>query len=277
MGIIRHNCAFMTIDQLPPSLLITEAVLFGLVIGSFLNVCISRIPLGLGLGGRSRCPQCEKQISWYDNIPVLSYIFLGARCRTCKKSISFVYPLVEIITALLAVACVLHFTGLSVFLWFVLFVCPLIVITFIDFEHQIIPDVISLPGIVIGIAVVQFEMWPLWTDGLKLSLLGIAVGGGSLLILGQLYLWIRKRDGMGGGDIKLSAMLGAFLGWQAVIVIFFLSSVLAIVYALTLTVIERNKEGPMVIPYGPFLSAAAVIYLFYGPLLLENYLALMRH
>ncbi len=252
--------------MIPHSLLIFEAILFGLVVGSFLNVCILRIPDGKTLGGRSACPKCHTKISWIENIPVFSFLALGGRCRHCRNPISWQYPLVEIITALLSLLTLYHTNfHLSQFLlWFLLFICPLITLSFIDAKLQIIPDVISLPGIILGILVVLISQWPDWKYALLFSGAGILAGGGTLLLLSQLYYLIRKREGMGGGDIKLAAMLGAFLGFKAVVFVFFISSLLALAYAMTSMICGARKNEPVIIPYGPFLSAAALIYYFYG-------------
>lgn len=250
------------------------SVLLGLVMGSFLNVCIHRIPLGKTLGGRSQCPHCSHLIAWYENIPLLSYLILGGKCRHCHQSITLRYPFVEGLTALLSVLTLHHHTfNLPLyFMWFLLFVCPLIAVIFIDFEHQIIPDIISLPGIAAGALVIFYSSWPLWTYALKFSGLGILVGGGSLLIVAQLYYWTRKREGMGGGDIKLAGMLGAFLGWERAVIVFFLSSLLALLYAVIYMILNRKQKGPLVIPYGPFLSTAALIIHYYGAEIMGWYL-----
>lgn len=258
--------------MIPQNILILEAILFGLVIGSFLNVCIYRIPQKMGLGGRSACPHCKQQVAWFDNVPVISFVFLLGKCRKCKTPISVIYPVVELITGALALATLyrVHFEIIPFFLWFLLFVCPLIVISFIDLEHQIIPDVISLPGIPIGVAVNLFTTSLTLPTALIQSGLGILVGGGSLLLISQVYYWVRKREGLGGGDIKLCAMFGAFLGWRAMLFIFFASSILALVFALGRMIVLRTREGS-VIPYGPFLSMAALIYFFAGEKLISAY------
>lgn len=255
------------------TILAIYSVMVGLIMGSFLNVCIYRIPLKKTLGGRSACPNCSKKVAWYDNVPVLSYLFLKGACRQCHQKISLRYPLVEILTGVLS-----YFTFcktgavISFFVWFVLFVCPLIAITFIDFDHQIIPDVISLPGILVGVGVSVYAGYPEVVSSLIQSGLGILVGGGSLFLIGTLYMFIRKREGMGGGDVKLCAMLGAFLGYKAIIFIFFMGSVLGLVYAIVSMIFTRSKEGPMIIPFGPFLSAAALLFFYAGDEIITAYL-----
>lgn len=258
--------------MLPQYVMIIVAALFGLAIGSFLNVCIYRLPRQLSLMGRSFCPHCCQKVAWYDNIPLFSFIFLKGGCRHCKKKISWQYPLVELVTSLLSVLAFLKSPSLAAyFAWFLLFVCPLIVVAVIDISHRIIPDILSLPGILAGFVVAYFFIAPSFTAGLIYSGLGLLCGGGTLFVLGQVYFWIRKREGMGGGDVKLSAMLGAFLGWKGMLFVFLISSILAILYALVSLIVARPKgvsespsPGTTVIPYGPFLALAALIFHFYG-------------
>ncbi|OGP10001.1 MAG: hypothetical protein A2048_09620 [Deltaproteobacteria bacterium GWA2_45_12] len=266
--------------MIPQWFFILQVLLLGLIIGSFLNVVIFRLPRNMGVGGRSFCTSCRHQINWYENIPVMSFLFLGGHCHHCKAKISFRYPMVEAVTAFLALMVFIRvgYDFKTYLIWFLLFIAPLIAISFIDFEHKIIPDVISLPGIPVGILVTLFFMGPAWEQALTFSLVGILAGGGSLLVIGQAYSWIRKREGMGGGDVKLAAMIGAFLGWRAVLFVFLMSSLLAIVYAILYILISRNKsDEPLIIPYGPFLAAAAALYFFYGREIMEWYLSLLIH
>ena len=264
--------------KMSETFLLIEAALFGLIIGSFLNVCIYRLPLRKSLGGRSFCPHCRRKIPWYDNVPIISYLILKGRCRSCGGRINLQYPLVEIISALLSIFTLVHnaFELDRYFIWYLLFVSPLVVLSFIDLRHRILPDVITLPGIGAGIAAIFYLQYPFWKEGLIYSLTGAVIGGGTLLLLGGIYYLIRKREGMGGGDVKLCGMLGAFLGWKGMIFVFLISSILAIFYAVVTLMIprspnqpEKEKEptrpgGPMIIPYGPFLAMAALIFYFYG-------------
>jgi leader peptidase (prepilin peptidase) / N-methyltransferase len=257
------------------------AFILGAVVGSFLNVCICRMPNDESIvSPPSHCPKCNYQIRWYDNIPILSYLFLKGRCRGCGERISPQYPLVELINGLLALALFLKFdTGLPqdlfgasgfLFLVFFLFCSALVVVTFIDLEHQIIPDAITLPGIVIGFAVSFFT--PLgWLN----SLIGIIAGGGSLLLVASLYELLTKKEGMGGGDVKLLAMMGAFFGWKAILFIVFASSLFGSVIGVALMVAQK-KDSKLAIPFGPFLAGAAVLYLFYGPQIINWYLNVGR-
>lgn len=258
---------------MPEIFLLTQAVLLGLIVGSFLNVCILRLPSGKSLGGRSIAPCCGKQISWHHNIPVLSFVFLRGRCANCHKKISRQYPFVEGITAILSVLTLVHenYSLIPYLLWFILFVAPLIAIVFIDFAHQIIPDVISIPGIPAGFLAVLLLRWPEWKESLLFSSAGMLAGGLSLLLLAWAYEKIRKREGMGGGDVKFAAMLGAFLGWQGIIFVFMISSILALLYGIVYMTFNRRKLGPLVIPYGPFLAIAALIFYAAGEAILRFY------
>ncbi len=237
------------------------AALLGMLIGSFLNVVILRLPqkrASIVFPG-SHCPQCKTPLSWYENIPVFSYVVQRGKCRHCKISISWQYPIVEIITALLAGALILKF-GLTIsFLGYFVFAAALVVIIFIDIQHQIIPDVISLPGIVLGFLFSFVNPQISWTS----SLLGILLGGGVLYLVALCYFLLRKIEGMGGGDIKLLAMLGAFLGWQSLLFIIFFSSFTgSIIGILFLTLVKKDHKTH--IPFGPFLSIAAFCYLFFS-------------
>ena len=243
---------------------------FGAVIGSFLNVCIYRIPEGLSIVfPASRCPSCEESLRWYHNIPVISYLSLRGRCAFCAVKIPWRYPLVELLNATLYVL-VFWYLGLSgATLVFFLFISALIVITFIDLDHQIIPDVISLPGIVVGFMCSFVLPWLTWQD----SVYGILLGGGSLFAIAAGYEFLTKKEGMGGGDIKLLAMLGAFLGWKAVLPIIFLSSLLGTVIGVPLMLI-KGADGRLAIPFGPFLAFASIIYLFWGEGVIRWYLGM---
>jgi len=247
--------------------------LFGAIVGSFLNVCIARIPLKESIvSPPSHCPRCNYQIRFYGNIPILSYIFLLGRCRKCREKISIRYPMVELIVALLSLALFWRYgLSLSYPVYFV-FASALVVITFIDLDHRIIPDVISLPGIVVGFAA-SFLLYEVsWLE----SLLGILVGGGTLLLVAVIYESLTGVEGMGGGDIKLLAMLGAFLGWKAVLFIIMASSLLGTVIGGALIII-KGKDGKFAIPFGPFLSLGALIFLFWGNTLIDWYLGFFEY
>jgi leader peptidase (prepilin peptidase) / N-methyltransferase len=253
-----------------PALFSVFAFLFGAVVGSFLNVCICRMPNEESVvSPPSHCPVCNYQIRWYDNIPLLSYLLLGGKCRGCGVKISPQYPLVELINGLLTLALFVRFGPTIAFAALFLFCSALVVITFIDIEHQIIPDEISLSGIVIGFL---FSFLIPGHDWLN-SLIGIILGGGSLLLVAFGYQKLTGKDGMGGGDIKLLAMMGAFLGWKAVPFIIFFSSLIGSVLGVSIMLIQK-KDSKLAIPFGPYLALAAVFYIFYGPQLIKWYFAL---
>jgi len=246
------------------------AFVLGAVIGSFLNVCIYRLPReeSIAIPG-SHCRHCQKPIALYDNIPILSYLALRGRCRNCQARISLQYPVVEGITALGSVLLFIKF-GLSwSCLFYFSFFASLVTITVIDFYHQIIPDVISLPGIGVGLLASLFLPQITFFN----SLLGILLGGGSLFVVATVYQWLVKREGMGGGDVKLLAMVGAFLGWKAVILTVIFSSLIGSITGIVI-ILVKGKDLKYSIPFGPFLSVAAVISLFYGENIIQWYLSL---
>lgn len=252
---------------------------FGLFVGSFLNVCIVRLPKGQSVvWPRSRCPRCSAPIAWYDNIPVLSFILLQGKCRRCHQPIARRYPLVELVTAALSLATYLHFHAyLPYALYFCFFVAPLIVVAFIDLEHQIIPDAISLPGIAVGFLVRAAVAPPgAFADEMIDAAIGTVAGGGVLWLVGTVYEKLKKHEGLGGGDVKLAAMLGAFLGWKALCFILLVSSFLGSVVGITMIVFLR-KGLKYAIPFGPFLVAGALLYLFFGDAVLGWYLGLFYH
>ncbi len=246
------------------------AFVFGMVVGSFLNVCICRMPKNESIvSPPSHCPHCSYQICWYDNIPLVSYLLLRGKCRGCGAHISLQYPLVELINGLLTLFLFLRFGPTLAFATLFLFCSALVVITFIDLEHQIIPDEISLSGIVVGFVLSFFLDGHSWLN----SLLGILLGGGSLLLVAYLYQRLTGKDGMGGGDIKLLAMMGAFLGWKAVPFIIFASSLVGSLIGVTIMLLQK-KDSKLAIPFGPYLAFGAILYIFYGRPLIRWYLGL---
>jgi leader peptidase (prepilin peptidase)/N-methyltransferase len=251
-----------------PMFLLIYVFGIGLCIGSFLNVCIYRVPQGASIvSPPSACPGCGARIRWYDNLPVISYILLGRRCRHCKTSISIRYPLVELLTGIFAVTVALQFGFQWESLIYFIFIAALLVVTFIDLDHRIIPDVISLPGIPIGFAASFALPAVTWSN----SLYGILLGGGSLLAIAWGYRLITGKDGMGGGDIKLLAMIGAFLGWQGVIFTIMASSLIGTIVGIAVMV-KAGKSMKLAIPFGPFLAAGAVLHLFFGPRIIHWYI-----
>lgn len=248
-----------------------SAFILGTVIGSFLNVCIYRIPEGKSIVlPPSSCPYCGHRIRWYQNIPILSYLFLGGRCAGCRTRISLRYPAIEALTGILFVLILYYFSFSASTLVYWIFVSALVTITFIDLDHQIIPDVISLPGILVGFICSFFIPWLSWLD----SLIGILLGGGILLAIAWLYEKMAKREGMGGGDIKLLGMLGAFLGWKAIFPIVFIASLTGTLVGVPL-MLSQKGDAKLAIPFGPFLAFAATVYLFWGQDIVYWYLGLM--
>lgn len=250
-------------------------LIFGLIIGSFLNVVIHRVPLEQSIiKPRSHCPQCQHPIAWYDNMPLFSYLILRGRCRHCQQKISIQYFVVELVTATISLQTFLHFRNLTFYVaYFCFLLAPLIAVIFIDLKHRIIPDSISLPGILIGVVVHYLAAPPGWEmKALLESAIGILVGGGFLFLVAFAYEKIKKREGLGGGDVKLAAMFGAFFGWREVLMILLIASVLGSVIGLV--VVWTKKNWQYALPFGPFLALAAYLQLFWGGLLLEWYLGL---
>jgi leader peptidase (prepilin peptidase)/N-methyltransferase len=251
---------------------LSSAFCFGAIVGSFLNVVILRLPNDNEsvVFPASHCTSCMADLHWYENIPVLSFLVLRGKCSHCKAKISFQYPVVELSMAVLSAALVQRFGLTITTAGYFLFCAALLVIIWIDIHHQIIPDVISLPGIVLGLLFSAVCPVLYWKD----SLFGVLAGGGILYAIALLYFLWRKIDGMGGGDIKLLAMIGAFLGWQALPFVILASSLSGTVVGL-LAMIKQKKGGQTRIPFGPFLSISALAYLFFQEqifLLYEIYL-----
>jgi len=242
----------------------------GAVIGSFLNVCIYRLPRSMSIiSPGSHCPHCGKPIVFYDNIPILSYLFLKGKCRNCNTLISFKYPLVEFLNTILYLLVFWKFGYAFSTLFFFSFCSALLIVTFVDLEFRIIPDSISLPGIIVGFIASFFSKWISPLD----SLMGIFLGGGFLFLVAVFYEKVMKKEGMGGGDIKLLAMIGAFLGWKSIPFVILVSSFLGACVGM-LVIFIRKKDTKYAIPFGPFLSLAAILYLFVGPPLIRWYLSL---
>ena len=252
------------------------AGILGACVGSLLNVCIVRIPREESIvWPPSHCRRCDHRISWWENIPVISYLILRGRCRKCGAPISPQYIIVELLTILFSVAAWWRFHDVRLYCaYFFLLIAPLIVISFIDIAHRIIPDVISLPGILAGVAINVLLSGPKrYGEAALDSVLGILLGGGFLFVVAYLYEKVKKMEGMGGGDVKLAAMLGAFFGWRASIFILMVSSIAGSVIGLILIVILK-KNAKYAIPFGPFLAIGGLVYLFFGLRLINWYLGL---
>ncbi len=217
------------------------------------------------------CPRCGTRLRFYDNIPVLSYVWLRGRCRSCGGRISLRYPVVEIAAGLLAFCTYLKF-GLSLeALIYYVFVAALLVVAYIDLDHRIIPDTITLPGIPLAFLATFLLSGITWRD----ALLGLLAGGGSLYIVAVVYRLLTRKEGMGGGDIKLLAMIGALVGWKGVLFTIFLASGVGSVTG-ALIMVRSKKNMKMAIPFGPFLSIAAIAYIYFGPQLISRYLNLFN-
>ena len=238
---------------------------FGAIVGSFLNVCILRLPEGKSIvSPGSHCYGCGKPIVWYDNIPVFSFFILGGRCRACRTKISPQYVIVEILTGLVFVLLYRRF-GISVKgIIYVLISCALVVESGIDLKYRIIPDFITLPGIGLGLGL--SALFPFLHSeqsrmaGFLQSLVGILAGGGFLYASAIAAEFFLKKEAMGGGDIKLLGMLGAFLGWRGSFWIIFVSSLIGSVFG----VYQRLRHGEEAIPFGPYLAIAAFLYMLFG-------------
>lgn len=248
------------------------AVIFilGAIIGSFLNVCIYRLPLGLSIAHpRSYCPKCRHKIKWNNNIPILSYILLKGRCLHCKAKIPLRYLLVEIMTALLMLGLYVSFGLTAKFFAYSILACGLIAVTFIDLATYEIPDAISLGGIAAGIVLSSIYPSIFDADGRFLSVsrsvTGVFAGGVSIYIMGLLGTIAFNKEAMGGGDVKLMGAIGAFLGWKLTILAFFIAPFFGAIFGL----IVKARHNKSVIPYGPFLALGAIIAIFFGETIMQ--------
>lgn len=251
-------------------MILALAAAFGLCIGSFLNVCIHRLPRGESVvSPGSRCPKCGEPIRWFDNLPVLSYLILGGKCRACGAPFSARYLVVELITAVVFAANAAVFEPGLLLAVRLVFAAMLVALFFIDLEHQLLPDAITLPGVVIGVAV---SSWA--GPGLLSSVAGAALGAAVLLAI----RWAWKRaagvDGMGLGDVKMLAMVGAFLGWQQVWLVLFLASLTGAVVGVSIAVTGRGSMRSR-LPFGTFLAVAALIASGWGEHVISWYVGLI--
>ena len=270
----------------PPVLGYVLAGIFGAIIGSFLNVVIHRVPHEESVVfPNSRCPSCGAVIAFYDNIPILSYIALGAKCRRCKERISIRYPAVEALTAALFVAVAWH-DGMGVRLPFdFVFVSALLALVFIDAEHMILPNVITYPGIVFAVVARivipfltriphfddlpslingPFEGWPIWAASLGGAVIGALAGGGSLWFMGWIWERLRGVEAMGLGDVKMMFMVGAYLGWRLTIFTIFVGVLTGSIMGVVLMARQRERNMQMLLPFGIFLGLGAIAALLFG-------------
>jgi leader peptidase (prepilin peptidase) / N-methyltransferase len=253
----------MSID----TLVLICLVLLGLAVGSFLNVCIHRLPSRSSVvNPGSRCPSCGYALGWADNIPVVSYVALRGRCRSCRAPISLRYPIVELLTMGVFVLNFRVFGADPVLVPKLVLSCAMIVLFAIDLEHHLLPNAITLPGIVAG-----FLFSLVFPPGAVASLLGILVGGGSLWLIGEAYYRYAGQEGMGGGDVKMLAMIGAFLGWKLVVVTLVFSSVAG---ALAGVAVIASRRGDLryALPYGTFLALAGLMASLYGERIVAWYI-----
>jgi leader peptidase (prepilin peptidase)/N-methyltransferase len=253
----------------PETVAVVILTLLGLAVGSFLNVCIHRLPRRQSLvSPPSRCPDCRYQLRWIDNIPVVSYLLLGGRCRKCRRRISIRYPIVELVTMALFLAHYWVFDWTPLLAVRLVFACAMVVLFAIDLEHQILPDAITLPGIVAGLACAVFL-----PPGIVAALLGALAGGGVLFLIAEAWSRLRHVEAMGFGDVKMLAMIGAFLGLKLVILTFVLSSFLGGIVGGLLILSGRGSMASRV-PFGTFLAVAALVASLWGDAIVGWYLGL---
>jgi len=251
--------------------LLSLAGLLGLAVGSFLNVCIYRLPLEQSLiFPGSRCTVCNRTLSWFENVPVLAWIVLGGRCRTCRTGISVVYPLVEAFTGVMFVWAAWQYGAGWLLFSRLLLGCMLVVLFFIDLRHRILPNVITVGGTIVGF-ILSFVTPPGWAS----SLIGLAIGGLIPLALAEAYLRVRKVEGLGMGDVKMLALIGAFLGWKLVLLTLALGSFLGSFVGLGL-IVTRRGDMKLALPFGTFLAIAAMVSASVGDSLVAWYMGFYR-
>ena len=257
--------------RVTPQLALTLLGVLGLVVGSFLNVCIYRLPRGQSVNWPgSRCTTCDRALSWYENIPVVSWVMLRGRCRTCSERISVMYPLVEMITAALFIA------GYFIYGWTPLlavrlaFACAMLVLFVIDLQHQLLPNVITVPGIVIG-----FALSLLFPPGWRASLIGLIAGGGVLFAIAEAWYRLRGIEGLGMGDVKMLAMIGAFLGWKLMLVTLMLASFAGSIIGIGMIAMGRGGMKSL-LPFGTFLAVGALVAAVAGDVIVDWYVGFYR-
>jgi leader peptidase (prepilin peptidase)/N-methyltransferase len=256
----------MTLAPATP-LTITVAAVLGAIVGSFLNVCIHRLPRGQSIvWPASACPGCRRALAWYENIPVVAYIALRGRCRTCHAPISLRYLVVELVTSVMFATAWWYYGPGPLLTARLVFGCALITLFAIDLEHHLLPNRITLPGILIGFVFSAFTE-PGWLD----SLIGILVGGGLLFGVAELYYRVRHEEGLGMGDVKMLAMIGAFVGWKLTLVTLMMASLSGTVIGLFLIVTGRGSMK-YALPFGTFLALGAAAATTIGPAMLEWYM-----
>ena len=244
---------------------VAVVLITGLSFGSFANVFIYRLPRKVSVvSPRSRCPSCSSKIPAWDNVPIFSYFLLKGKCRQCGVDIPLLYPVIEGVTALLILLGFIKFGVSSKFFIFCIVGPALVVITAIDIKHKIIPNTITLPGIVFGLVAGSYML------GFKNSIIGLFMGGSIFLITSEIYYRIRGRIGIGGGDIKFISAVGALLGWQQSVLVIFLSSLIGSMVGLIGIVTKKNNLASQ-IPFGPFLAFATLLAYFLGEQIIYLY------
>ncbi len=247
------------------------AALFGLLIGSFLNVCIYRLPRDQSVvWPASRCTTCGRPLAWYENIPVVSYLALRGRCRTCGERISLQYPIVELLTAAIIAGALAWYGPTPLFAVRAAFACAMLVLFVIDLQHQILPNEITLPGILVGLAA-SFFLEPGWRS----ALVGAVAGAGVLWLVGWTYERLRHQEGLGFGDVKMLGMIGAFLGWPLMLLTLVVASLAGSVVGLGLIAAQRGHLGSK-LPFGSFLAIGAIVAALAGPDLVAWYASFYR-
>jgi leader peptidase (prepilin peptidase)/N-methyltransferase len=240
--------------------------LLGAIIGSFLNVCIYRLPRKQSIvWPASRCTSCGRELAWFENVPVFGWLALGGRCRTCRAPVSAMYPIVETVTGVLFGATMYWYGATPLGLVRTAFGCAMIVLFVIDLQHRILPNAITVPGAVIGLVISVF-LPPGWVS----SLIGVLIGGGLLFAIGETYYRVRGVDGLGMGDVKMLAMIGAFLGWKAVLVTLILSSFAGALVGVGIIVFTKGSMR-LALPFGTFLSLGALAAMLVGDPLVTWY------
>ncbi len=260
----------MSLAALPPAVALGYFFVVGLIVGSFLNVVILRLPQEQSLWRpSSRCRRCEQPIRFWDNIPVLSYLILGGKCRHCREPIGTRYPMIELATGTLFVVAAWHF-GFDSSGWIAaVFLSALLALAVIDFEHMILPDLITLPGVALG---VLLQPW-IPNGHFAHSLIGALGGAGALILLINTWYWIREEESMGLGDVNMMAMLGAFLGWQNGVVALAVATTTGAVVGIAMMLFGRAGWKSK-IPFGVFLAIGGAVALFYGPQIVAAYVGL---
>jgi leader peptidase (prepilin peptidase)/N-methyltransferase len=252
-----------------PALEATFVTLLGLIIGSFLNVCIYRLPRRLSpVRPRSSCTSCGHMLAWYENVPVVSYAALRGRCRGCGAPISLMYPIVEAITGAMFLSGYVLYGPSLLLVVRLIFGCAMIVLFVIDLQHRILPNVITLPGIVAGFLCSVF-VGPGWLS----SLVGIVAGGGSLWAVAEIYYRVRHEEGLGMGDVKMLAMIGAFLGWRLVLLTLVLGSLSGTIVGLGILLLKRESMK-YALPFGTFLALGAIVAAVAGDPIIHWYFGL---